>query len=752
MTPSASLSTLLLVSVTLLLGGCSALFPSRLDTAQRLDMLATGELPLDRPVTIRWNARMVPYIEAETDHDAAFALGLVHGHLRGAQIALLKRISAGRLSEMAGPLANDIDHALRILGFGRAAADIEAALPPESRDWMEAFVAGLNHQQAMQRRQPPEFALLGITPEPYTVRDLLTIGRLAGTDVNWLAYFSILDQRGQRGFPALWRRVLEAGTNSTTSFRATTSQAALSDILSGFSKSGSNSVAVSASRSASGGALIANDPHLGLNLPNLWLLVGLRSPSYQAVGMMIPGLPFIAVGRSPHMAWGGTNMRAASSDLYDVGDLPADQFTTEQTTIATRLWFDDRRVLRHTPFGPVISDAAVVPGAKDRPLALRWVGHETTDETTALLRAMRATNPQEFRAAFADFGVSAQNMVFADTKGNIGQIMAVTQPVRSGFPGDDPVLDASDPSTHWQGFVRTAALPHVLNPAEGFVASANNRPADASVPIGFLFSSEDRVKRLKQILAASDRIGIEDLIALQTDTLSPAARRLATALAQRLRDAGAGTALTQILAGWDGDYRIDATAPVAFEALLYHLVPAVYGAETPADLPGIYTQWSNLDKFLIRDLDALPVERRHALLNQAASLAAGDAAQFSDWGDMHKLRLQHVLANLPVLGRFFRIEDVAIGGSRETPMKTAHDLVNTRHAARYGSQARHISDMADPDANYFTLLGGQDGWLGSAHFIDQVALWRESRYIRLPLRPESIAAEFPTVQTLRPMP
>jgi penicillin amidase len=138
------------------------------------------------------------------------------------------------------------------------------------------------------------------------------------------------------------------------------------------------------------------------------------------------------------------------------------------------------------------------------------------------------------------------------------------------------------------------------------------------------------------------------------------------------------------------------------------------------------------------------------LLREAAGNAAADASRFGTWGDMHRLNLAHLLRNLPLVGARFVIADLPVGGSRETPMKSAHGLVNARHHARYGSQARHISDLSDPDANWFVLLGGEDGWLGSANYADQLTLWRHRGYLRMPLRAETVAREFPTVLRLAP--
>ncbi|PWS37380.1 penicillin acylase family protein [Falsiroseomonas bella] len=740
-----------------LLPGCSALSPRQAPVDQRIAAMPVAGAPVSRPVEIRWNDHMVPWITAETDEDLAVALGLVHGHLRGAQVMLMRLIAQGRLSEVAGPPTADVDHALRILGFGRAAPQIVAAWPPETRRFVQAFLRGLNHALRNGPR-PPEAGLLGLGAEDITEEDLLAVGRLAGTDINWLAYLSLLPQRGQPGFAELWARTREAGGNPVGAQQAGLLQA----ILEGTSRSGSNTVAVGAARSATGGALIASDPHLGLNMPNLWLVVGMRSPSFHAVGLMVPGLPILGVGRNPHVAWGGTNLRAASSDLFDVSTLPPEAFRTETARIRQRLWFTTERSLRVTPLGPVMTDAALLP-ANGATLALRWAGHKPTDEITALLRAARATDGDSFRDAFAGFGVSAQTMLWADSRGRVGRFIAATLPDRAGFPAQDFVLDARDPAATeaWARLRDARTLPAETAPTQGALASANNRPRWAerpgAPPLGFFFSDDDRVLRLEQLLAETLRHTPESMAAIQRDIRSPRAALLAAGLNERLAALPGGhpaPRLAAALAGWQGDYAADSRAPVAFEALLRHLVPALVPEsrrDATGNPRGAETQWNFLTAFLLRDLDALDPARRESVLRQAARAAQADHDRLGTWGEMHRLRAAHWLVNLPALGRFFVYADYPTGGSRETPMKTSHGLIgDAPRPASFGSMARHVSDMADPDANWFTLWGGQDGWIGSAAFMDQVPLWREGRSIRVPLRPESVAAEFPRVSRIVP--
>lgn len=730
------------------------LVPIAVSTEQRLAAFPTDGLSLQKPVVIRWNEQQIPFIQAETDHDLAFAFGMVHAHLRLGQIALFKRFFYGRLSEMAGPLARDIDHAIRILDYGHAADEWERRMPEETKAWVQAFVDGLNAYQDRTPQLPPEFKLMGMRPETFTFRDILVGSRFAGTDFTWLNYFPLLERRGKPGFATLWNRTLETGETPTSSHRPDAPGGDLEDLLLNTPRSGSNSAAVSPGRSATGAALIANDPHLGLSLPNLWILVGLRSPTFDVVGLSIVGLPMLGLGRNADLAWGGTNLRAASSDLYDVSSLPESAFQTSETVIRSRFWRTTTRKVRRCSFGPIISDAKAAKCRGGGPIALRWVGHEPTDEMTSFINCARARTAEEFRKAFVGYGVSGQNMLFATRSGDIGHILAVTQPIRTAFPKDDLVLNAGDPLTHWRGFAGVMDLPLTLNPERGVIASANDRPAGTDIPIGFTFGSEDRIRRLYDLLGRHEKLTFDDLAALQTDTYAPDAAGLSNDLARALAAIADpdGRRFAAKLAAWDGDYNEASSGAVAFETFLHHVVLALYDGKRPADLPELYSQWNYLTTYLMPDLAELDAERRKALLQKAAIAAARDASRYPTWGDMHRLRLGHQLSRLPVLRGAFIVANLPAGGSRQTPMKMAHGLVNGRHTATFGSMARHISDMSDPDANWFTLLGGNDGWLGSANFCDQLPLWRERRFVRMPLRPETIEAEFPTVMRLAPAP
>ncbi len=748
------------IAFAFFVGSCAALFPKQVSTEERLAVFPTAGLPIEKPVVIRWNAYQVPFVEAQTDRDLAFALGLVHAHLRLFQIQAAKRLMSGRASESGGPVfVPEVDRALRTLNVRHSAAAMVAAMPAETRAYMQAFVDGVNYYQRQMKELPPEFGLLALGREEVTIEDVVAVSRVAGVDISWGSAINLMSRRDDPDYDAILARLLNAGAGPTVSFDSPGQAQALLRFFEENSRSGSNSFAVSPTRSASGGALIASDPHLGVTLPNLWVLAGIKSPSFNGVGLMIPGTPFIALGRTPDIAWGGTNMRASHSEFYDVSKLPASEIVETRSTVSKRLWFSEEIAARWAKgYGPIMSDTilmrdAVRPGET---VAVRWIGHEVTDEVTAIMNAARAKTPEQFREALKTFALPAQNMIYADATGNVAQVTATMLPRRAytEFPRD--VVVPATPEYAWKDILDATELPWTLNPADGFIASANNvpYPQGGDVRVGWFFTADERIRRLKEMLSADSSVTLDDLKRMQLDTVSPFVREMLPVIRRAIEETPGAREIdpgfVARLLAFDADYKAGSTSAPAFEAFLYHFAPRVFGAETPADAPSWKLGWNGLGKTFAADVAAMTPEARAAAVKAAIEKAAEDAKAYPTWGDMHRLRVAHYLGAIPGVGGFFRYADLPTGGSRETVFKAAHGLVNGLHNTSYGSQSRHLSDLSDLDANYFVLLGGNDAWIGSANFLDQVELWQRGEYIRMPLRPETIAAEFPFVMTLTP--
>lgn len=520
----------------------------------------------------------------------------------------------------------------------------------------------------------------------------------------------------------------------------------LAHLLLAGSRSGSNAFVLAPARTTEGAAILAGDPHLGLTLPNFWVLLGVSSPSYHGLGFMIPGVPALAIGRTPHFAWGGTNMRGRSSDLYDVTAIPETELRTREETIAVRAWPDQKVVVRVSAAGPILSDAGVVAAPPGRRIALRWTGHDPSNEIGAFLKALRARNFSEFRQAFADYSVSSQNFLYADAGGSIAQILAYRQPLRAAAPANDFLLDWSDPAQRWRGFRTPLQLPYSLNPGVGYIASANNAPTEVTPPINPFFGDNDRMQRLTLALGSHARLSLADVKALQRDVYSQRGLELRDALLAALRAGGfpvdsaaADDPFLDALRNWDGRYLKESRGALALQLLAAALGKLYYEERYGGAVAEALLGSELALRFLIDDM---PDARLRNALPAALDLARPVFEEYQVWGAFHQLRLQHPLGNLPLLGAAYRYYEGPVDGSATTLYKSAHGLQLTPHTATYGAQSRHIHVLNDPDANYFALLGGQDGWPGAEGFLDQWPLWRAGEYIQAPLRLETVRREF----------
>jgi penicillin amidase len=246
------------------------------------------------------------------------------------------------------------------------------------------------------------------------------------------------------------------------------------------------------------------------------------------------------------------------------------------------------------------------------------------------------------------------------------------------------------------------------------------------------------------LLQAKEKITFDNLAVLQRDVAMP----LALALRDRICAAVSEDPLIEALREWDGAYNPESTGALAFELVLGHLLPSV----VPEDRLALYSAVWHGRRLLAREIEALPPEQLSAAVRQALTAARPRFARLHDWGAAHRLRLSHPLGAMPLIGRRFRFVDWAWPGSSDTVFKSAHGLVTERHAVAYGSNARYLFDLSDPDSNRLVLLGGQDGHPGSPAFLDQTELFRRGEYVPVPLDPATARATFPHMTMLEPAP
>lgn len=743
---------MLIALLLLILNACSLVTvrPLKKTVPQRMAEFPTTGIPLQQPAQISWNAYQVPFIKAATDYDCAFLLGMTHAHLRLGQMALFREIVNARAAKYAGPLAVNIDHLILAMDIGAAVPEIEINLPEATRFWLDAFTKGINHYQSRLTDLPVEMRSLKIPLRDWSVRDVLMMGRLISADVNWFNYFSLVKAQEEEHWKRYWQQILDLGTASTPSGKSYAQNPL--EMLNHISRSGSNAFAVSDDKSATGAAIMASDPHLGLNLPNMWLLAGYECPSYHVVGLMFPALPAVLVGRNEDISFSGTNMRSASSDLVELTPAEVAKLETRKHKIEVRWWFDKTIILRRSEHGPVVSDAKFLK-TKDKILALKWVGHQPSDEISAMLAMNQASDFEQFRAAFSTYAVSGQNFLYADKNGDVGLVPAVRIPIRNYTRPDAPSIPSNDASKAWQGYLNTSDLPYILRPESGFVASANNLPLSAPTPLGFFFSSNDRIERLNERLGSVEKVDMQMIKELHRDTYVASSLRVTRSMTTLLeKDATLNAEekkLLAVLSNWDGYFRATDKAPVLQQLLLYHFINAYYPTKYDKAYAKRVLGSDAASDLVTADLDADPAAALPQL-RAAWRKTFRSHGKYPTWGDMHRLNLGHFFARIPIIGGRYSFGDLPVGGSSNSLMKTAHSLSPKRNSANYGANARFIAFMDDDSRNLFVLMGAQDGWVGSEGFTDQVELWQKGEYMRIPLQWKDVRAEFPHHSVITP--
>lgn len=719
--------------------------PGATSLAQRLRMLPLQDAPLRAPVSIRWNRYQIPAISAKHDEDLFVALGVVHAHLRLAQMELLRRLATGRLCEVVGPAALEIDHAVRLLDLPRAVPEILTALPEETRKLATRFVWGINHVIAHAKHQPYEFRVLSLHPEPWTIEDALAVQRLCSIDMSWNIWSRLLPLRSKLGAAAwrsLWPQLLRCGAPPTPVGRDVDPATAS---LSAVGRHGSNSMAVSGRRRSSGAALIASDPHLPYGLPSPWIAVSMRSPTFDCAGLMMPSQPFLALGRNRDIGWGGTSLHAQSSDLFDISAEPESRIGERRTIIRARGRGAYRIRLREHAVGPVVSDG--VQFRARRPLAMRWLGHTPSDELSAMLGIARARDWQGFQACLSSFSVSGLNLVFADRAGHIGKLCAAHMPSRPDAAPPDIALPLSEFAA-WDRIVNTDALPRDYDPAVGVVVSANARPVGGTVPVGFFFATPDRQDRIRERLLAVEDIDARQIQALQSDVASRWGRQMLRMLLPLLPSAQSEPErlLTRSLSAWDGEYATDSHGAVAFVSLIHALVAEINCPEALA----AHEDVGGVEAFVRTALEECGDEEKPFLVAAAFGKAAVAYSPAVTWGEWHGIILKHPLSALPLIGKRFLRARVPAGGSNDTVCKSGHSFSFGVHAAHYGSCARHVADLSHPHESFVVQLGGQDGWIGSVNGNDETELWERDEMICLPLADACDAESFPLLTMLEP--
>jgi len=528
---------------------------------------------LHHQVTVRRDERGIPYIEAANDADLYFAQGYVTASDRLFQMELFRRTARGELAEIfgAGPdgsvLESDKQH--RRYGFAQLAETQAARLPAKLGAALDSYARGVNaYITSLDARSlPPEFQILQLKPRPWLPADSLLIGKIFDetlttswpADLRRAAFAELPQQLRDQLFPESSPLDVilvgsdnkkKAGANKSSStvfpesaavdskeldalsFNESASESALARLgLYARNSDASNNWVVSGKLTVTGKPLLENDPHLSPSAPSIWYMTELSMPGYHAAGVSVAGIPGVAIGHNETIAWGVTSLEPDEQDLYiesfdkenprrymtPTGWREAEvrheeiKVRKSPASAATETVPFDVTVTRH---GPVIFEQ------DGKRYALRWAALEADanlSESFFLLNAARNWN--EFRAALRNYSGPAFNMIYADTKGHIGYYGVGRFPIRKTGSGKLP-YDGTTDDGEWTGFIPFEALPHVYDPPNGIIVTANTRIVGFDYPYNLttIPGAAYRARRISDLLHSSKKLSIEDFRRIQGDT------------------------------------------------------------------------------------------------------------------------------------------------------------------------------------------------------------------------------------------
>jgi penicillin amidase len=710
---------------------------------------------LQQKVVVEREPNGVVHIRAQSDRDLFFAQGFVHAQDRLWQMDFQRRIGAGRLAELLGPEAVEKDRYLRTWGFYRAAEAAYARLSDDARAMIEAYVAGVNAYLSSESPRPPELKLLRHGPDPWTGPDVVVWAKmmahnLANNRGSELRRYRLL-ARGLSPQRIADLMPLYPGErlpdNALVPVAAVASaQRQAGDLLARDEATrqhlprASNNWVLDGSLTEGGLPLLANDVHLGLQLPSAWYLMHLSSPGFDVIGATLPGLPLVTIGRNAHIAWGVTNLAADVEDIYIVEergeggylhDGVVRPFAVREERIRVRGGEPVNLRVRETLQGPVISD--VVPRPEGAPaLAVRWVGHDPDDTTLEAFMAINQAHDWEgFRRALERYVVPGQNFVYADREGHVGYSASGRLPKRRPeHTGLYPV--PGDGTWDWQGYVPTAELPFRLDPPQGYVATANHRITEPGYPhrLSLEWGAEPyRAQRITELIEGRAQHNLRSMASLQQDTVSLLFRALRPVLKAIDPATPAGRRWRLRLLVWDGDATAESVESTVFHSWYMAL------SRLPAAETGV-SHWDRYPRYLIHALqEGDPACTRRGLhcLEFAAEALDGVLAQLGDepppWGVRHRARLDHALLTHTPLAAI---------SDREVPMGGGHYTVNVgwfspdSWVMYHGATYRQVIDLSRPEDSLFVLAGGQSGNPLASGYAGQLPLWERGDY--LPMR------------------
>jgi penicillin amidase len=758
-------------------------------------------LPVSAPVEVARDSYGIPHITASSEHDLYVAQGFVHAQDRLWQMESLRRLTEGRLSEIAGESAVAVDYFARMTGMPALKRALYADMSDEERGWLDAYAEGVNAYLRQRGKDLPlEFRSMGFSPEPWTALDCTSLLPYMAWGLLFPCYAQELFALARGGsftqrewndmfptapgatlpadpfFDTVSHRKMGAITPSAFVFHLALPDAragaglAKSMISLGTRGGGSNNWAVAQGSGAL--PLLANDPHLAPSLPAVWYFCHLTVPGkLNVAGTSLAGCPGIVIGRNEHVAWGMTN------DMIDAVDVLIFNVDAKDPT-RYRVRGQEQRMQREdveialpkgrsvtlplwkTSQGPVIT--ALEPGV-EAAAVLKWYGtlpdgalHDHTFRS--VFSFMKSQSAREVLDAGSFSACAGQNLLAADDQGHIGWHEYGAAPVRVGYTGRLPADGSA--GADWQGFLPYDSLPHSFDPPEGWLATANNPPEGWVGPaLSYAWAPIYRIERIRQVVAEMSAPGIEDFRRLQLDTHSLQADRLlpkvlAYSFTDKTAKAAAAGKAAHMLGEWDHEVRPESRGAAVYEVFLDELVKALLSDDLGNDLAlyinaklyGIEDEILNRPDSPLWDRTDTPERETPAQILETALAQTMDVCtqrmgrnpEGWSWGRLHGYVFAHPGATNGLLAMFLNRGPYPAPGDDNTVNVSWSLAARGSYDAVTIPSMRMIAAPGDPDGLWLAGPLGQSGQPGHPHYDDLMKPYLAGDLIPVPLTPSGV--------------
>lgn len=787
---------------------------------------------LDGPVDVYRDNMGIPQIYATTIHDLFMAQGYVHAQDRFWQMDFWRHTGSGTLSEIFGAKQVGTDAFLRTLGWKQVAEQEVSSYDAVSMSILNAYAEGVNAYLADHRGTAIslEYGILkiltpGYTPTPWTAVNTLTWAKamawdLGGNMDNEIERAVLLktltpEQVGElfppypADHPLIVPEMGQTTASTSTAYSLpnmdwSSIQAKFSNLDAILSPSGdgigSNSWVVSGSLTATGIPLLANDPHLGIQMPSIWYQIGLHcrpisdACPYEVAGFSFAGVPGVVIGHNQNIAWAFTNTGADVQDLYIEKINPANpnqyeyngqwvDMTLRTETILTGGGDPVTLTVRSTQHGPIISDTygkladfstrSGVPTPENYAIALSWTALEPSTIFQAIWGFDNATNWDEFRQAARKFNVPGQNLLYADVHGNIGYQMPGNIPIRKNGDGTLPVPGWTD-QFEWTGTIPFDQLPSVYNPDKGYIVTANNAVVGTNYP--FLITRDwnygYRANRIVDMLTNAPRpIDMDYMKKIQGDNYDANAATFVPLLVSLNIQAGTANQAKalELLKNWDYQAGMGSAPAAVFEVFWKNLLADTFNDDLPvAYQPAGGSRWMEVmrnlathpeDAFWDDKTTSARIETRDDIISRAfieavaeiTKLQGNDPAKWN-WGGLHTATFVNQTlgkSGIAAIEALFNRGPFPAGGGQDMVNSTGWKPMNG-YFVDWLPSMRMIVDLGNMNNSLTVHTTGESGHAYDPHYIDMANLWRNIQYYPMLWDEQSVTAAAKTHLQLLP--